>query len=92
MAKEGSWGSRILIIAFGCAIVALGASELQHTVIKDYANKKSRPAALSDLHGSNVMERAQLRPAAIPSGSGPGDSLNRSDRSELESLIDTVTK
>ena len=92
MAKEGSWVSRILIIAFGAAIVALGANELQHTVNKKYAGKGSRPSAISDLHGSNAIERAQLRPGSIPSGTGPGDSLSRGDRSELDSLIDTVSK
>lgn len=93
MANQGTIWSRLLIIAFGAAVVALGAHELNRDYSKRYAGAKARPGDLNHLSGSNVIERAQMRSSAFqPAPPAGSDSISKADKNELQSLIDTVSK
>ena len=95
--------NNLIVILFAAAIVALGANELAHKYARGRpGSTRDGQRMVRELHGpvdvkDAAQGRASLRRGAAAgeaasggSGSASNDALDRSDRSALKDLLDSV--
>jgi len=92
--------NNIIVILFAAAIVALGANELAHKYAHGRTgSKREGQRIVRELHGPVDVKDASQGRASLRRGMAPakenesgssGDALDRSDRSELKNLLDSV--